>query len=69
LYYYNTGATTPYTGAGYPFGIAYLVLAFAEMYVLMPLMVYSNNLYMAALFIPIIAVIPALIANFSLCCW
>ncbi len=93
--------------AGYVFGAIYLVFAFAEMYVLMPLTVCpncvyyaiddslcisavnvlsrkvarqgsvkdfpnrgkgllcSNNLYMAALFVPIIAMIPALIVNFS----
>jgi hypothetical protein len=93
--------------AGYTFGTVYLVLAFAEMYVLMPLKVCPNcvyykaqdslcisglnvvskkitqagdskdfakraegllcpnNLYMASLIVPIIAIIPALIVNFS----
>lgn len=96
-----------FSRVGYPFGVLYLVFAFAEMYVIMPLMVCPNcvyyrmkgslcisglnvvskkvakegnpkdflkraeglfcpnNLYMAALFIPIIAMIPALIVNFS----
>jgi hypothetical protein len=94
--------------AGYTFGAVYLVLAFAEMYVLMPLKVCPdcvyrkakgslcisglniiskratkegdlnnfakraegifcpNNLYMASLIVPIIAIIPALIINFSI---
>jgi hypothetical protein len=94
--------------AGYTFGVVYLVLAFAEMYVLMPLKVCPNcvyykaqdslcisgmnvvskriapagdpknltrraegllcpnNLYMASLIVPIIAIIPALIVNFSI---
>jgi hypothetical protein len=94
--------------AGYAFGAMYLVLAFAEMYVLMPLKVCPNcvyykaqdslcisglniiskriaqpgdpknfarraegvlcpnNLYMASLIVPIIAIIPALIINFSI---
>ncbi len=93
--------------AGYTFGAVYTVLAFAEMYVLMPLKVCPscvyykaqdslcisgmnvvskriarpgdpknfasraegllcpNNLYMASLIVPIIAIIPALIVNFS----
>ncbi len=94
--------------AGYTFGAVYTVLAFAEMYVLMPLKVCPNcvyykaqdslcisgmnvvskriarpgdpknlakraegllcpnNLYMASLIVPIIAIIPALIVNFSI---
>jgi hypothetical protein len=94
--------------AGYTFGAVYIVLAFAEMYVLMPLKVCPNcvyykaqdslcisgmnviskriaqagdpknlarraegllcpnNLYMASLIVPIIAIIPALIVNFSI---
>jgi hypothetical protein len=94
--------------AGYTFGAVYIVLAFAEMYVLMPLRVCPNcvyykaqeslcisglnvvskriaqagtlqdfperaegllcpnNLYMASLIVPIIAIIPALIVNFSI---
>jgi hypothetical protein len=93
--------------AGYTFGAVYLVLAFAEMYVLMPLRVCPNcvyykaqdslcisglnvvakriakagdpnnlaqraegllcpnNLYIASLIVPILAIIPALIINFS----
>ncbi len=93
--------------AGYTFGGLYLVFAFAEMYVLMPLtvcpqcvyyrakdalcvsglnllsrklakagdpkdfakraegMFCPNNLYIASLAIPILAIIPALIINFS----
>jgi hypothetical protein len=94
--------------AGYTFGVVYLVLAFAEMYVLMPLRVCPNcvyykaqdslcisglnvvskriaqagdlqdfpkraegvfcpnNLYLASLIVPIVAIIPALIVNFSI---
>jgi hypothetical protein len=94
--------------AGYTFGAVYLVLAFAEMYVLMPLKVCPNcvyykaqdslcisglnlisrrisqagdpknfagraegllcpnNLYMASLIVPIVAILPALIVNFSI---
>ena len=94
--------------AGYTFGVVYLVLALAEMYVLMPLKVCSNcvyykakdslcisglnviskriaqagdlqdfpkraegllcpnNLYLASLIVPIVAIIPALIVNFSI---
>ena len=94
--------------AGYTFGAVYLMFAFAEMYVLMPLRVCPNcvyykaqdslcisglnviskriaqagdpknlarraegllcpnNLYMASLIVPIIAIIPALIVNFSI---
>jgi len=94
--------------AGYTFGAVYIVLAFAEMYVLMPLRVCPNcvyykaqdslcisglsiiskriaqagdpkdfarraegllcpnNLYMASLIVPIVAIIPALIVNFSI---
>jgi hypothetical protein len=94
--------------ASYLFGAVYLVFAFGEMYVLMPLKVCPNcvyyklenslcisgmnmvskrlfkpgdprdfakrgagflcpnNLYIAALFVPIIGIIPALIINFSL---
>jgi len=93
---------------GYTLGVVYLVLAFAEMYVLMPLKVCPNcvyyraqdslcisglnmiskritqagdpknfarraegllcpnNLYLASLIVPIIAIIPALIVNFSI---
>ena len=93
---------------GYTFGVVYFVLAFAEMYVLMPLKVCPNcayyraqdslcisslnviskriaqagdpknfarraegllcpnNLYMASLIVPIIAILPALIVNFSI---
>lgn len=100
------GYTRP-AWAGYLFGGAYLVFAFAEMYLLMPLVVCRNcvyfrmggalcisglnvwsrkitsqgkpkdfskrgeglfcpnNLYMASLAIPILALIPALIINFS----
>ena len=94
--------------AGYTFGAVYLVFAFAEMYVLMPLKVCPNcvyykaqdslcisglnviskritqagepnnfarraeglfcpnNLYLAALIVPILAIIPALIINLSI---
>ena len=94
--------------AGYTFGAAYLVFAFVEMYVLMPLRVCPNcvyykakgslcvsglnivskriakegdpkdfpkrakglfcpnNLYLASLIVPIVAIIPALIVNFSI---
>ncbi len=94
--------------AGYTFGAVYLVFAFAEMYVLMPLKVCPNcvyykaqdsmcisglnviskriaqtgdlqdfpkraegvfcpnNLYLAALIVPIVAILPALIVNFSI---
>lgn len=93
---------------GFLFGFIYLIFAFFQMYILMPLVVCPNcvyyrmkggrctsgmnliskkiakqgklddfskrgegafchnNLYMAALFIPILAIIPALIVNFSL---
>lgn len=94
--------------AGYFFGVLYLVFAFLEMYIIMPLTVCPNcvyykiedsicisglnvvskklakegnpenftkraegllcfnNMYIAALMIPIIAIIPALIINFSI---
>ncbi len=97
-----------FSWAGYVFGAAYLVFAFAEMYVLMPFKVCPNcvyyqlkdslcisgmnvvsrkvakagdprdfvkrgeglfcpnNLYIAALVLPIIAILPALFFNFSL---
>ena len=42
-------------------GALYRMLALSEMYIHMPLNVCLNNLYMAGLVIPIIAVIPALV--------
>jgi hypothetical protein len=97
-----------FSGPGYLFGFLYLLFAFVQMYVIMPLTVCPNciycqvkhsccisglnvisqkmskagnlkdfpkrakglfchnHLYMAALFVPILAMIPALILNFSL---
>jgi hypothetical protein len=51
--------------ASYLFGALYLAFAFVQMYVLMPLTLCHNNLYLAALILPIIAMLPALVLNFS----